>query len=216
MESNYSSLITPPNFSQINVGQNLYDIGEYQKILNGENSRRMPDITHPVGRVYVTETGAMCNDIKTGQSVPRQTIINVKMEKDTSGKNGIFDSAYSDFNNAGSSNIFNDANRKFSDKCMSVDVNEIDKTGKKTVVKTKFLSLAEIERSPSSLFSGVVPTIPKEFKEPFLMPGLVEDEDRVTVGNFMKHMDGGQRFFVGTLAVMGLYMYHQLLYGIAP
>jgi hypothetical protein len=65
-----------------------------------------------------------------------------------------------------------------------------------------------------------VPTIPKEFKEPFLMPGLVEDsimvEDRVTVGNFMKHMDGGQRFFVGTLAVMGLYMYHQLLYGIAP
>lgn len=214
MESNYSSLITPPNFSQINVGQNIYDIGEYQKILNGENSRRMPDITHPVGRVYVAETGVMCNDIKTGQSVPRHTIINVKMSKGKTDKNGILDSAYSDFNNAGSSNIFEDANRKFSDKCMSVDVNEIDKTGKQTVVKTKYLSLAEIERSPSSLFSGVVPTIPKEFKEPFLMPGLVED--RVTVANFMKHMDGGQRFFVGTLAVMGLYMYHQLLYGIKP
>jgi len=216
MDSNYSTLITPPKFSQVNVGQNLYDIGEYQKILNGENSRRMPDITHPIGRVYVTETGVMCNDIKTGQSVPRQTIVNVKMEKSISSKNGILESAYSDFNNAGSSNIFEDANRKFSDKCMSVDVNEIDKTGKQTTVKTKYLSLAEIERSPSSMFSGVVPTIPKEFKEPFLMPGLVEDEDRVTVGNFMKHMDGGQRFFVGTLAVMGLYMYHQLLYGIAP
>lgn len=214
MESNYSSLITPPNFSQINVGQNIYDIGEYQKILNGENSRRMPDITHPVGRVYVAETGVMCNDIKTGQSVPRHTIINVKMSKGKTDKNGILDSAYSDFDAAGSSNIFEDANRKFSDKCMSVDVNEIDKTGKQTVVKTKYLSLAEIERSPSSLFSGVVPTIPKEFKEPFLMPGLVED--RVTVANFMKHMDGGQRFFVGTLAVMGLYMYHQLLYGIKP
>lgn len=211
MESNYSSLITPPNFSQINVGQNIYDIGEYQKILNGENSRRMPNITHPVGRVYVAETGIMCNDIKTGQSVPRQTIINAKIASGKTGKNGILDSAYSDFDAAGSNNIFEDANRKFSDKCMSVDVNEIDKTGKQTVVKTKYLSLAEIERSPSSLFSGVVPTIPKEFKEPFLMPGLVED--RVTVANFMKHMDGGQRFFVGTLAVMGLYMYHQLLYG---
>jgi hypothetical protein len=214
MESNYSSLITPPNFSQINVGQNIYDIGEYRKILNGENSRRMPDITHPVGRVYVAETGVMCNDIKTGQSVPRHTIINVKMSKGKTDKNGILDSAYSDFDAAGSSNIFEDANRKFSDKCMSVDVNEIDKTGKQTVVKTKYLSLAEIERSSSSLFSGVVPTIPKEFKEPFLMPGIVED--RVTVANFMKHMDGGQRFFVGTLAVMGLYMYHQLLYGIKP
>jgi hypothetical protein len=217
MESNYSSLITPPKFSQVNVGQNIYDIGEYRKILNGENSRRMPGITHPVGRVYVAETGIMCNDIKTGQSVPRHTIIDVKMSKDKTGKNGILDSAYSDFDAAGSSNIFEDANRKFSDKCMSVDVNEIDKTGKRTVVKTKYLSLAEIERSQSSIFSGVVPTIPKEFKESFLMPGLVEDsvivEDRVTVANFMKHMDGGQRFFVGTLAVMGLYMYHQLLYG---
>lgn len=211
MDSNYSTLITPPNFSQINVGQNLYDIGEYQKIMNGENSRRMPDITHPIGRVYVTETGVLCNDIKTGLSVPRQTIINAKI---VSSKNGVLDSAYSDFNNAGLSNIFDDTNRKFLDKCMSVDVNEIDKTGKQTVVKTKYLSLAEIERSPSSLFSGVVPTIPKEFKEPFSMHNVVED--RVTVGNFMKHMDGGQRFFVGTLAVMGLYMYHQLLYGVAP
>jgi hypothetical protein len=136
------------------------------------------------------------------------------MSKGKTDKNGILDSAYSDFDAAGSSNIFEDANRKFSDKCMSVDVNEIDKTGKRTVVKTKYLSLAEIERSSSSLFSGVVPTIPKEFKEPFLIPGLVED--RVTIANFMKHMDGGQRFFVGTLAVMGLYMYHQLLYGIKP
>ena len=127
MESNYSSLITPPKFSQVNVGQNIYDIGEYRKILNGENSRRMPGITHPVGRVYVAETGIMCNDIKTGQSVPRHTIIDVKMSKGKTGKNGILDSAYSDFDAAGSSNIFEDANRKFSDKCMSVDINEIDK-----------------------------------------------------------------------------------------
>jgi hypothetical protein len=26
-------------------------------------------------------------------------------------------------------------------------------------------------------------------------------------------MDAGQRFFVGTVAVLGLYMYHQLLFG---
>lgn len=225
MESNYSSLITPPKFSKVNVGQNIYDIGEYTKIINGENSRKMPGITHPIGRIYVAETGAMCNDIKTGQSVPRQTVINVKMSKGAKGKNGVLDSAYSDFDAAGSSDIFEDANKKFADKCMSVDINEIDKKGVRTVVKNKYISLSEIERLPASTFSGA-PKIPKEYVEPFLSPGLVEDstmvedsgivEDSVTVDNFMKHMDGGQRFFIGTLAVMGLYMYHQLLYGIAP
>jgi hypothetical protein len=195
------------------VNQNIYDIGEYRKILNGENSKKMPNVTHPVGRIYVSETGAMCNDVKTGLSVPRHTIINVKMPKGKKGKNGLLDSAYADFETAFNSNVFEDTDKKFSEMCMMVDINETDIKGKKTVAKNKNLSLAEIERTPSNLFSGSAPIIPKEYIEPFIMPKSVDDRDEITVGNFMKYMDGGQQFFIGTLAITGLYMFHQLLYG---
>jgi len=212
MESNYSSLITPPKFSKVNVNQNIYDIGEYRKILNGENSKKMPNITQPVGRIYVAETGIMCNDIKTGYSVPRHTIINVKKSKEKK-NNGLLDSAYSDFESAANNNIFEDADNKFSDKCMSVDVNEINIQGKKTVAKNKNISLAEIQRSPSDFFSGKMPVVPKEYSEPFLSLASSDYVTDVTASNFMEHMDAGQQFFIGTLAVLGLYMYHQLLYG---
>lgn len=214
MESNYSSLITPPKFSKVNINQNIYDVGEYRKILSGENSRKMQAITPPVGRVYVAETGIMCNDIKTGQSVARQTIINVKKSKGKKGSNGLLDSAYADLESVANTDIFEDANKKFADKCMSVDINETDIKGKKSVAKNKYLSLAEIERTPSSFFSGNTPIVPKEYVEPFLSPGVLnERSEKVTIANFMDNMDRGQQFFVGTLAVMGLYMYHQLLYG---
>lgn len=209
MESNYSSLITPPKFSETNVKQNIYDVGEYRKILKGENSRRLPATSLPLGRIYSVDTGVMCDDIKTGQPAPRHSIIDAKKSK---GK-GLLDSASADFESAATNDIFEDTTKKFSNKCMSVNVNEVDKQGKKTVGANKFLSLAEIRRTSPDLLVGN-PTVPPEFKEPFISPGLVdEDANKVTVANFMKHMDNGQRFFIGTVAIMGLYMYHQLLFG---
>lgn len=190
MESNYSSLIIPPQYSETNVNQNIYAIDQQRKLL---------DV--PMGRIYTHDTGSMCNDIKSGLSVPRHTIINVN--KSNGGK-GILDSAYADFETA-KTNPYIETDRKFADKCMAVDINVVDIKGQKSVDKQKFISLAEFERTPQDQFVGK-PIIPKEF-EGFSSP------DRVTADNFMTHMDAGQRFFMGTVAVMGLYMFHQLLYG---
>jgi len=196
MESNYSSLVPEVKYSATNVNQNIYNIDQQRKILNGENSTVLPP---PIGRIYTHDTGSMCNDIKSGLSVPRHTIINVKKTK---GGNGILDSAYADFDTA-KTDPYIETDRKFADKCMAVDINVVDIKGQKSVDKQKFISLAEFERTPQDRFVGK-PTIPREFE------GFT---DRVTADNFMTHMDAGQRFFMGTVAIMGLYMFHQLLYG---
>ena len=203
MELNYSNLILPPRYSTTNVKQNINTIDQQRKAL---------DV--PMGRIYTYDTGSMCNDIKSGLSVPRHSIINANKSNGGLGGAGgpgvfgVLDSAYADFETA-KMNPYIETDRKFSDKCMAVDINVVDIKGNKSVDKQKFISLAEFERTPQDRFVGNV-TIPKGF-EGFISPGLVDD--KVTTANFMKHMDVGQRFFMGTVAVMGLYMFHQLLYG---
>jgi len=199
MQTSYSNLIVPPKYSNTNIKQNMNEINEYNKILKGEKSKKMPDVATPVGRVYVYDTGSMCTDIKTGMSVPRHTIVNEK----TSKKNGLLASAYADFDTAGTDpyiDIDPTASNTNSNKCMTVNVRETGITGKKTVNEKKNITVAEYKR-----------TSPDFFAEGFISPGLVDD--KVTSGNYMKYMDAGQRFFVGTVAVLGLYMYHQMLFG---
>ena len=177
----------------------MSEINEYNKILKGEKSKKMPDVATPVGRVYVYDTGSMCADIKTGMSVPRHTIVNEK----TSKKNGLLASAYADFDAASADpyiDIDPTASNTNMNKCMTVNVKETGMSGKKTVNEKKNITVAEYRRTSPDLFA-----------EGFISPGLVDD--KVTSGNYMKYMDTGQRFFVGTVAVLGLYMYHQMLFG---
>jgi hypothetical protein len=195
METSYSDLIIPPKYSTKNIKQNMNEINEYKKILNGEKSKKMPNVDAPVGKVYVYDTGSMCTDVKTGLSIPRHTIVNEK----TSKKNTLLASAYADFETAKTDpNIDIDptATNNDANKCMTVNVKETGINGKKTVNEKKNITIAEYRR-----------TSPDFFAEGFISP------DKVTSDNYMKHMDAGQRFFVGTVAVLGLYMYHQLLFG---
>ena len=83
---------------------------------------------------------------------------------------------------------------------MTVNVKETGINGKTTVNEKRNITVAEYKR-----------TSPNFCAEGFISPGLVDD--KVTSDNYMKHMDAGQRFFVGTVAVLGLYMYHQMLFG---
>lgn len=179
--------------------QNMNEINEYNKILKGKKSKKMPNVDAPVGKVYLYDTGSMCTNIKTGMSVPRHTIVNEK----TSKKNGLLASAYADFETAKTDpyiDVDPTTTNKNANKCMTVNVKETGVNGKKTVNKKQNITVAEYKR-----------TSPDFFAEGFISPGLVDDT--VTSGNYMKYMDTGQRFFVGTVAVMGLYMYHQMLFG---
>lgn len=193
MDSSYSSLIAPPKYSDTNVNQNMTEINEYQKILKGENSRKMQNMDLPIGQIYAYDTGSTCVDSKTGMPVPRHTVVNVRKSK------GLLGSAYADFNTA-KTDPYIDVDAVDSSKCMQVNVKEVDKTGNQSINKQRNITIAEYKRSSPDLFV-----------EGFISPGLVDD--KVTSGNYMKHMDAGQRFFVGTVAVLGLYMYHQLLFG---
>lgn len=199
METSYSNLIVPPKYSNTNMKQNMNEINEYNKIFKGETSKKMPNVDTPVGRVYVYDTGSMCTDVKTGLSIPRHTIINEK----TSKKNGLLASAYADFETA-KTDPYIDIDPTFmntdGNKCMTVNVNETGIDGRNTVNKKKNITVAEYKRTSRDFFA-----------EGFISPGLVDD--KVTSSNYMKHMDAGQRFFVGTVAVLGLYMYHQMLFG---
>lgn len=194
MDSSYSSLIAPPKYSDTNVNQNMTEISEYQKILKGEQSRKMPNTDLPIGQIYTYDTGSMCTDAKTGLPTPRHTVINVRKSK------GLLGSAYADFDTAKMDPYIDVDAGVGSDKCMQVNVKEVDKNGKQTINKQRNITIAEYKRSSPDLFV-----------EGFISPGLVDD--KVTSTNYMKHMDAGQRFFVGTVAVLGLYMYHQLLFG---
>lgn len=196
METSYSNLILPPKYSKTNVKQNMKDINEYNKILKGEKSKKMPNVDTPVGKVYVYDTGSMCSDVKTGMSIPLHTIINEK----TSKKKGLLASAYADFETAKTDPYIDVSDNIGNNRCMTVDVKETGINGKKTVNKKRNITVAEYRR-----------TSPDFFAEGFISPGLVDDT--ITSDNYMKHMNAGQRFFVGTVAVMGLYMYHQLLFG---
>jgi hypothetical protein len=181
------------------MNQNMIEINEYSKILKGETSSKMPNVATPVGKVYVYDTGSMCTDIKTGMSVPRHTIVNER----TSKTNGLLASAYADFETA-KTDPYIDVDSSFANadanKCMTVNIKETDINGKQTINKQRNITVSEYKR-----------TLPDFFAEGFISPGLVDDT--VTSGNYMKYMNAGQRFFVGTVAVMGLYMYHQLLFG---
>lgn len=194
MDSTYSSLIAPPKYSDTNVNQNMIEIDEYQKIIKGEQSRKMPNADLPIGQIYTYDTGSTCVDLKTGMPVPRHTVINVRKSK------GLLGSAYADFNTAKTDPYIDVDAAVGSDKCMQVNVKEIDKNGKPTINIQRNITIAEYKRSSPDLFA-----------EGFISPGLVDD--KVTSSNYMKHMDAGQRFFVGTVAVLGLYMYHQMLFG---
>jgi hypothetical protein len=194
MDSSYSSLIAPPKYSSKNVKQNMSEVSEYQKILKGEKSRKMQNANLPIGQVYAYDTGSMCADVKTGLPTPRHTVVNVRKSK------GLLGSAYADFETAKTDPYIDVDAGVGSDKCMQVNVKEVDKNGKQTINKQRNITVAEYRRSSPDLFA-----------EGFISPGLVDD--KVTSGNYMKHMDAGQRFFVGTVAVLGLYMYHQLLFG---
>ena len=199
--SEYSKLVKETAINDKNIYQNMKDVLEYSNILTGNTSKMLRSSVKTLGRVYAYDTGLYCVNTKSEQ-VKRHSIINAM---DSTAK-GFLNSANSDFKkyNKDIDSVTN--SDKFPNQCMSVPIIETDIYGKSTT-KSYYIMIAEIDKLPSHLFPGG--------KKPILPIVTPTAEKFVNAASLasLDNLDAGQTFFIGSLGVIGLYMYFKMAYG---
>ena len=184
-----------------NISENIKDDQEYSKLLIGNTSNILVSPVKTLGRVYAYDTGVDCVNTKLEQ-VTRHSIINAM---DSTAK-GFLNSANSDFKkyNKDIDSVTN--SDKFPNQCMSVPIIETDIYGKSTT-KSYYIMIAEIDKLPSHLFPGG-----KKPSLPIVTPTAEQFVNAASLAS-MENLDAGQTFFIGSLGVIGLYMYFKMVYG---
>ena len=188
----YSKLIIGPkaaNFNSINL-----EVNEYNNALDGKKSKMVYNGTPPFGRVYFQPTGETCRIKKTGKMVPQFTVID-------SHRKGmkLMDLAERDFNMA--SKIKMPTNKQIKENiCVPVTiraVNGMDPPGKVTQYVSEF---------DAKNISPVIKESMTLDKESTLDKGTMLDKEMTL------NMDAGQNLFIGSVAVLGLYLFFKVLY----
>lgn len=191
--ADYTDNVVPPytgnNFELIKK-----DLNEYNKALDGEKSSKLVSPT-PIGRQYFYNTGVKCTDLKTGNLVDRYSVVDartgVKNEKDGSIDNSIFASAIADFNR---STIFKekpDYEQTMKDACIPITIEPVDVYGKSLKPETHHVSLFDI-----GTYDKTQETKPAKNLEDF---------------STLERMDFGQKTFVYSASVLGLYLFFRAL-----
>jgi hypothetical protein len=201
MNLDYSKLIKDVPINDVNIAQNLLDVQDYGKILSGNldksSKTKLLTSSQSLGRVYAYDTNETCVDVVSGMQVPRHSIVN-----SLSSEKGLLNSANADFNKAKSDIFYVTNNETFPMKCMSATINETDVYGK-TIATPHYIMIAEINQLSDDLF----PINAKTKKR--MRPILPKIEKYVN----MENMDIGQKFFAGSVAILGLYMYFKMVFG---
>lgn len=204
----YSRLLVPEKLlNEANILQNMTDVQEYSKILTQNTSNILVSPVKSLGRVYAYDTTETCVDYSTLKQVPRHTIINSMPTWWEGG--GLLNSAKSDFKKSTADINYVVNAEKFPMKCMSVPIIETDIYGRSTT-KSYYIMIAEIDKLSYNLFPGnkkpTLPTASPIPKDKFIN---MEEARLASVAS----LDAGQTFFVGSLGVIGLYMYFKMVYG---
>ena len=185
-QSDYSKMIREPkatDFASINL-----EVNEYDKALDGKRSTMIWSGTPPLGRVYFQPTGETCRDKKTGKMVPQFTVVDAHRKGAK-----LMDLAERDFNNAAKLKIPTDKQIK-ADICVPVTirvVTGIDPPGK----MTKHVSEFDAKN------------ISPDIRESMTNEGTSDEGEDMTL-----NMDAGQNLFIGSVAVLGLYLFFKVLY----
>ena len=202
--ANYSTLfVAETPIIDANINQNMKDVLEYSNILTGNTSKMLKISGKTLGRVYASDTNETCVDNATLKQVKRHSIINAM---DSNAK-GILNSANSDFNKstADINYVFNAD--KFPKQCMSFPIIETDiNGGSKT--NSYYIMIAEIDKLPDSLFFGG-----KKPSLPIVVPTIAPTTEQFVSAANLDNLDAGQTFFIGSLGVIGLYIYFKMAYG---
>jgi hypothetical protein len=221
--SDYSKLfVAEKTINNANIDQNMKDVLEYSNVLTGNTSSILKTSGKTLGRVYAYDTKETCVDNATLKQVKRHSVINAM---DPNAK-GILNSANSDFEKSKADIDYVTNSDKFPRQCMSVPIIETDINGKSTT-NPYYIMIAEIDKLPDSLFRGgkkpdlpiVVPPITTTAATTTAATTTAATKEKFVSSANMKNltsletMDAGQTFFIGSLGVIGLYMYFKMAYG---
>lgn len=185
-QQDYSTLISEPkaaDFASLSK-----EVNEYQKVLNGEASSKALTILPPFGRIYFEDTGETCTG-PDGKKYPQHTLVDAHMSKI-----GLLESANRDFKNA-STLLMPTAAEMRANRCVPVTIKTID-SGGKAGKDTKYISVVEEKN-----MSPDIKMLSKKKEGMMLM--------NIDTG---AQLDAGQQLFVGSVTVLGLYMFYRLLY----
>jgi len=197
-QKDYSTLIAEPraiDFTSLNN-----EVNEYQKSLDGKSSKMVSIKMPPFGRVYFQDTGATCKDSKTGKLVRQFTVVDAHRKGIS-----LFDSASRDLANSSVLKMpsYSQIN---ADKCVRVTIKTVDSAG--TMGKdTKHVSVFEAKNISPDIRLDMPKTKESMLSNDYMDAGqnLFSDDDD-------NNMDAGQNLFIGSVAVLGLYLFFKILY----
>lgn len=186
-QQDYSTLIVEPkaaDFASISK-----EVNEYQKVLDGKETLKALTMLPPFGRIYFENTGETCVG-PDGQKQPQYTLVDAYMPK-----TGLLESADRDFKNA-STLLMPSADEIRANRCVPVTIKTID-SGGKVGKDTKYISVVE-----ENNMSPNIKMLSKKKKEGMVLMNIDTDAQ----------LDAGQQLFVGSVTILGLYMFYRLLY----
>jgi hypothetical protein len=184
LQKDYSSLISEPKATDFASIRN--EINEYEKALDGKPSTVVLTATPPFGQIYFHPTGETCRDMKTWKTVPRFMVVDAHKKGITMSQ-----SAERDFNNVDVGNVSTPSNL-----CKAVTIKTMNAEGKMKK-ETQYVSLTESENiSPDIRVKESMDTI----------------ATTTSTRDLEEELDGGQQIFIGSVVVLGLYLFYKVLY----
>jgi hypothetical protein len=215
--ADYSKMfVAETAINENNIDQNMKNVLEYSNLLTGNTSTMLKSPVKTLGRVYAYDTNETCVDYSSLKQVKRHSVINAM---DSNAK-GFLNSANSDFEKSAADISYVVNTDKFPMQCMSVPIIETDIYGK-SVTNPYYIMIAEIDNLPASLFPGgkkpSLPIVASAATTASATTTAATTPAATTTASATKenfeNMDMGQTFFIGSLGVIGLYMYFKMAYG---
>jgi len=198
-QTDYSKLIREPkatDFASINL-----EVNEYDKALDGKKSTMIWSGTPPLGRVYFQPTGETCRDKKTGKMVPQFTVVDAHRKGMK-----LMDLAERDFNNAAKLKIPTNKQIK-ADICVPVTIRAYEILSDPPVKQTRHVSEFDAENISPDIRESMTNEGTTDKGAAALDEGAALPDEDMTL-----NMDAGQNLFIGSVAVLGLYLFFKVLY----
>lgn len=239
MATDYTNYIANADFNTSTIPQNLDTINEYNKALKGEPSTVLKTANPSLGKIYFQSTGEPCKKdtdrfkkyIATMKNLTVSPTISVTL-KDASLPFSTYANYFTDsgnptrynfidaYNNGGS--IYDsaaadllktpDPNTEASNveqnSCVPVTLQVMDTDGTRKF-ETQFVTVADVDKISPKLYMTDADGNPVK---PVKDPDLPTEEGLVNINAVYEKMDAGQKVFVGSLGVLGLYFLFKLMY----
>lgn len=238
MATDYTNYIATGEFNKNTIPQNLETINEYKKALGGEPSTVLKTANPSLGKIYFQSTGEPCKkdterfkkyiaNMKNltvsptisvtlkDASLPFSTYANYFTDSENptrynfidAYKRGvsIYDSAAADLATIQDPNV--QASKVEQNSCVPVTLQVMDTDGTRKY-ETQFVTVADVEKISPNLYMTDVDGNP-------VKPVIdvdVPEEGFSNINAVYEKMDAGQKVFVGSLGVLGLYFLFKLMY----